>query len=162
MDIDLGKLNYKFSEKPLLVGGKAMEYYGLRKSGEDIDLIAAETDVLNLIRMYPKRVKHLWGDLGVCPFEFEIWRTICLYDYSYLKRNAIELPDYLIISKEMLLFMKALAMKKEKYLKDSLLILESIFENQTSNLIETISKNEEFLDKINGIAYLEKSGPGDK
>lgn len=31
--------NLNFSTKPLLVGGMAMEYYGLRKSGADIDLI---------------------------------------------------------------------------------------------------------------------------
>ena len=36
MNIKLEKLDYKFKYKPLLIGGKAMEYYGLRKAGVDI------------------------------------------------------------------------------------------------------------------------------
>ena len=36
MNIELGKLDYKFKYKPLIIGGKAMEYYGLRKAGVDI------------------------------------------------------------------------------------------------------------------------------
>ena len=39
MTIELNKLNYQFQYKPLLIGGKAMEYYGLRKAGADIDLV---------------------------------------------------------------------------------------------------------------------------
>ena len=44
MDIDLGNLNYNFKKKQLLVGGKAMEFYGLRKAGEDIDFIVSKED----------------------------------------------------------------------------------------------------------------------
>lgn len=105
MNLNLTKLNYQFIEKPLVVGGMAMEYYGLRKSGHDIDLMATEEDVVNLIKMYPDRVKDLWGDLGVCPFEFEIWRTICLFDYNFFKEGSIDEDDILIISKEKLLVM---------------------------------------------------------
>lgn len=53
MTIDLSVLKYSFTQKPLVVGGRAMEYYGLRKSGEDIDLIAPAVDVGNLIKQYP-------------------------------------------------------------------------------------------------------------
>jgi hypothetical protein len=31
-NINLAKLHYSFQTKPLLIGGKAMEYYGLRKA----------------------------------------------------------------------------------------------------------------------------------
>jgi hypothetical protein len=48
MDIPLEKLDYSFTKKPLLVGGKAMEYYGLRQSGADVDFIAVKEDVFNL------------------------------------------------------------------------------------------------------------------
>ena len=65
MHIPLEKLDYTFQRKPLLVGGKAMEYYGLRPSGADIDFIADPADVYNLIRRYPHRVKDLWGDRKV-------------------------------------------------------------------------------------------------
>jgi len=50
MTIDLGNLNYKFKKKPLLVGGKAMEYYGLRKAGEDIDFIVTKKDYNKLAK----------------------------------------------------------------------------------------------------------------
>ena len=44
MDILLEKLDYQFQNKPLLIGGKAMEYYGLRRAGADIDLVISESD----------------------------------------------------------------------------------------------------------------------
>jgi hypothetical protein len=40
MEINLSVLNYKFMNKPLLIGGKAMEYYGLRKAGLDINSVS--------------------------------------------------------------------------------------------------------------------------
>ena len=39
LNIDLSKLNFAFRTRPLLIGGKAMEYYGLRKAGEDINFV---------------------------------------------------------------------------------------------------------------------------
>lgn len=160
MGIDLSKLNYKFKNKPLLVGGMAMEYYGLRKSGKDIDFIASEEDIIELIKRYPNRVKDLWGDLGVCPLEFEIWKTICCFEYDDLKEDAIEIEDILIISVEKLLLMKTLAMKEEKYLKDTQLIVEHILENQYKDKYENIKqKNESILKNLNNIEYIEKTGP---
>ena len=41
MKISLELLDYKFRYKPLLIGGGAMEYYGLRKAGADIDLVVS-------------------------------------------------------------------------------------------------------------------------
>jgi hypothetical protein len=157
--VPLNKLNYSFSKKPLLVGGMAMEYYGLRKSGPDIDFVAVEEDVVNLIKLYPERVKDLWGDLGVCPFEFEIWKTICLFDYDELSKDAIDEGEYLVISLEKLLFMKALAMKKEKYLKDTQLIVQDILDRQNKlyNRVDTHNRN--LLVGIEGINYIEKAGP---
>lgn len=159
MNISLNKLNYSFKQKPLLVGGMAMEYYGLRKSGADIDLIASEEDMIELIKLYPNRIKDLWGDLGVCPFEFEIWKTICLFNYDELKEEAIELENILVISREKLLLMKALAMKKEKYLKDTQLIIEKILSDQVKQYNKINTNNKELLRNIEGIAYIEKTGP---
>ena len=34
--INVQKLGYEFLDKPVLVGGLAMEYYGLRKHGDDV------------------------------------------------------------------------------------------------------------------------------
>lgn len=159
LNIDLTKLHHTFTKKPLLVGGKAMEYYGLRKAGTDIDLIVPEEDVIALIKQYPDRVKDLVGDLGVCPYEFEIWKTICFYDYDYLVRDANDEGDFLIISEERLLFMKALAMKVEKYLKDTQLIVEDIIKKQSEQYEMIQKRNREILQLIPGISYIEKRGP---
>ena len=73
LNIDLSKLNFAFRTRPLLIGGKAMEYYGLRKAGEDIDFVITAEDYAHLAQMYPEEdLKDLWGDLGVCVDEFEI------------------------------------------------------------------------------------------
>jgi hypothetical protein len=161
MDLHLDKLNYTFTQKPLLVGGKAMEYYGLRKAGSDIDFIVPEKDVVALIKQYPSRVKDLWGDLGVCPFEFEIWKTICFFDYEYLRNGAVDKGDFLIISLENLLFMKALAYKKEKYLKDLYLIVDDIVEQQYKEYKQKKSHNASLLRGIENITYIEKTGPAE-
>lgn len=126
MNIRLDTLDYKFKYKPLLIGGKAMEYYELRKEGADIDLVVHSEDHAELVEKYPEHIKDLYGDIGVCEFGFEIWNQICTFDYKYLKENAIEEEAYLVISLEKLLFLKALAMEIPKYHRDLELIVELV------------------------------------
>lgn len=128
MEINLNKLNYKFKDKPLLIGGKAKEYYDIRKSGADIDFVVSEADYLGLSTKYRENLKDLYGDLGVTIFEFEIWKTICLFNYEFLSDEAIEKDEYKIISLEKLLFLTSLAIKKEKYLDDLKLIVNKVLE----------------------------------
>jgi hypothetical protein len=132
VNISLEKLDYRFQDKPLLIGGKAMEYYGLRKAGADIDLVISESDHANLRHQYPHHIKDLYGDLGVCEFEFEIWNQICRYRYDELKVGAIEEPSVLIISLDRLLFLKTLAIKEEKYYRDVLLLVDEILKRKYS------------------------------
>lgn len=80
MELDLSRLDYVFRSGPLLIGGKAMEYYGLRQAGADIDFVVVREDYEALAARYPDRLKDLWGDLGVCPFEFG--RRSSLYSAS--------------------------------------------------------------------------------
>ena len=160
MNINLTKLNYKFNKKPLLVGGKAMEYYGLRNAGEDIDLVVVEEDLIGLIMLYPNRVKDLWGDLGVCPYEFEIWKTICFFDYDFYREDSIEKENYLIISLEKLIFMKALAYKKDKYFEDFKMIVKDILDRQGGKYEEINLANKKLLAGLGrNISYIEKAGP---
>lgn len=159
MDIPLNKLAYSFKTKPLLIGGKAMEYYDLRHSGDDIDLIATEEDVVNLIKIYPARVKDLWGDLGVCPLEFEIWKTIRLFDYDFYSENSIETENYLIISLEKLLFMKTLAIEEVKYFEDVKLITQKLATNQSELCKKIAAQNKHILERIENLIYLEKEEP---
>lgn len=128
MKIDFEKLNYKFKHKPLLIGGMAMEYYGLRKAGADIDFVIHPDDHRLLLEQYPNNVKDLWGDIGICEFEFEIWNQICTFDYEYLKTDAIEEENYIVISLEKLLFLKSLAMEIPKYHKDLELVVKRILD----------------------------------
>jgi hypothetical protein len=132
VNIDLGKLGFTFALKPLLIGGRAMDYYGLRPSGEDIDFVITASDYGWLSQIYPDHLKNLGGDLGVCVYEFEIWKTICLFDYAFLSQGAVEAEDYLIISLEKLLFLKALAMEVPKYHRDLELIVKKILQLQSS------------------------------
>ena len=133
MNIELGKLDYKFKYKPLIIGGKAMEYYGLRKAGVDIDLVVHPIDHETLVDKYPSNIKDLYGDIGVCEFGFEIWNQICTFDYQYLTANAIEEENFLVISLEMLLFLKALAMEIPKYHKDLELVVKKVLDKAYEN-----------------------------
>jgi len=134
MEINLKILDYNFLHKPLIIGGKAMEYYGLRKAGLDIDLVI-HTEDHNILKIkYPNNIKDLYGDIGICEYGFEIWNQICTFDYEYLNLNAIEETEYKIISLEKLLFLKALAIKIPKYNNDLKLVVELIL-NKAYNKI---------------------------
>lgn len=135
LDIDLTKINYSFLHKPLLIGGKAMEYYELRKAGNDIDFVISAEDYEGLKEKYPDPENHrdLFGDLGIMVEEFEIWKCIRLFDYEFLSEKAIEKEEYKIISLEKLLFLKALAMKEKKYHKDLQMIVQKFMDNQYNN-----------------------------
>jgi hypothetical protein len=133
MEINLNVLEYKFKNKPLLIGGKAMEYYGLRKAGLDIDLVIHNDDHKTLKEKYPNNVKDLYGDIGICEYGFEMWNQICTFDYDYLRDNAIEEKDYLIISLEKLLFLKALGMEIAKYHKDLEMIVKLVLKKAYKN-----------------------------
>lgn len=159
MQLDLSKLNYQFKSKPLLIGGKAMEYYGLRKAGDDIDLIVKHDDLTGLLRLYPTKVKDLWGDLGVAVHGFEIWKTIRLFDYNYWAFDAIEEDNYFVISLEKLLIQKALAMNIPKYHTDLELLVAEISKRQHSTLVPIQIKNSDMLSNIKGIEYVEQKGP---
>jgi len=126
MEIDLKILEYNFLQKPLVIGGKAMEYYDLRKAGLDIDLVIHNEDHKILKDKYPNNIKDLYGDIGICEYGFEIWNQICTFDYEYLKLNAIEEEKYKIISLEKLLFLKALAMEIPKYHKDLEMVVKLV------------------------------------
>ena len=81
--------NLSFMEKPILIGGMAMEYYEMRKAGADIDLIITDNDYQTLARKYPDQRKDLYGDLEMVIRKFEIWRSIAHLDYNFLKKMLL-------------------------------------------------------------------------
>ncbi len=130
MNINLESLNFNFTKQPLLIGGKAKEYYEIRKAGADTDLVVSAEDYEALAKQYPDNLKDLWGDLGVVVGEFEIWKSIVLFDYDYLSRDAIQEDGYKVIAIDRLLLLTALGMKKEKYMQDLKLIVDKITQLQ--------------------------------
>ena len=108
--IGIEKLNYDFCDKPLVVGGLAMEYFGLRLHGDDIDFIISDRDYQNLKRQYPKQRKDVWADFGLVIDGFELFRSMYKFDYSYYTQGSLELTHFRMVSIDMLFRMKIYAM----------------------------------------------------
>ncbi len=123
-------LDYRFKSKPLLIGGAAMEHYGLRKRGADIDLVVTDKDYQVLASMHPAFKRDIYGDLGVCKGDYEVWRTIMMFGYDHLSEDAEECNGLLVVSLEKLLLLKALGMSEEKYFQDLRLIVKKIIDIQ--------------------------------
>jgi hypothetical protein len=143
-----------FSEKPILIGGMAMEYYEMRKAGEDIDLIITDDDYQALARNYPEQRKDLYGDLGMVIGKFEIWRSIAHLDYLFFKKDAIEEENVLIVSIDRLLWTRVCAMEVEKYRKDLELLKEYYYKNYTNQKFhqEALTHENSYL-KMNGAVF---------
>lgn len=111
--IELSCLNVSFSSKPLIFGGLAMEYYGLRKHGSDIDFLITNKDYQMLSEKYPDERIDVWGNLGVNHEKYSFFRSIGHLDYSFYAVGAIEHKNFMVISFERLFFMAAAAKRSE-------------------------------------------------
>lgn len=128
--LELARLH--FSEKPILIGGMAMEYYGMRKSGPDIDLVISDTDYQHLAHSMLEKRKDIYGDLGIVVGPFEIWRSIALMDYAFYRKDAIEEAAAYVVSLDRLLLMRVLARNVEKYSND-LKLMEAYYYKTFTN-----------------------------
>jgi hypothetical protein len=131
--INIQRLGYEFLDKPVIVGGMAMEYYGLRKHGDDIDFIVTERDYQRLKAKFPHNRKDVWGDFGILVNGFELFRSIYKFDHAHYSLGAIELINYKVINIDMLFRMKVFAMGvAEKHDLDVRLLKEYYqqFQNQ--------------------------------
>jgi hypothetical protein len=116
--IAIQRLGYAFLDKPVIVGGLAMEYYGLRKHGDDIDFIVTDRDYQRLKVKFPNNRKDVWGDFGILVDGFELFRSIYKFDHAHYSLGAIELTNYKMIGIDMLFRMKVFAIgvaKKHDY-----------------------------------------------
>ena len=114
----LNEIPLSFIKKPIIIGGMAMEYYGMRKAGGDIDLIISQDDYQVLSEKFPDNKKDIYGDLGFIINKFEIWRSIALIDYDFFLKDALDEGNVLVVSIDRLLWMRVCAMEVEKYKKD--------------------------------------------
>lgn len=146
--------NLSFKDKPILIGGMAMEYYGIRKSGADIDLIITDEDYQTLARKYPDQRKDLYGDLGMVIGKFEIWRSIAHLDYNFFKKDVIEEENIFIVSIDRLLWTRVCAMEVEKYRNDLKLLKEYYYKTYTNQKYhqEALSHENSYL-KMNGAVF---------
>ena len=125
----LPALNFSFIKPPIIIGGMAMEYYGMRKSGADIDLVICDADYQKLANSHPEKRKDIYGDLGIVIEPFEIWRSISLLDYDFWSKDATGLDDIKMISIDRLLFSRVSAMEVQKYHDDLIMIKNFYYEN---------------------------------
>lgn len=132
-----------FTSKPLLIGGRAMEYYDIRKSGNDIDLVITDEDYQNLAMLYSDKKRDLYGDLGVTIEEFEIWRSIAHIDYDFFKKEAIEEEQFMVVSLDRLLWTRVCAMDVEKYRNDLRLMREYYYKLYTNQDFHQQALNKE-------------------
>lgn len=125
-----------------------MEYFGLRKSGKDVDFIIEKSDFKRLKKHLEKQgliyrkeghkqsyktvpeFVDLYGDQGLLFYEFEIWNQIVKCDYVFLSENSIEKEYCKVISLDKLLYLKTLAINKRKYLNDVKLIVKKILSDK--------------------------------
>ena len=126
-------LNYKFQDKPLIVGGYALQYYGIRKAGHDIDMMVSLRDWKKLTKLHPNNINHHGGNDSTInirgEYDIDLIKTLYHYDYKFLSQNSKELNNCKIISIENQFLVKALPAlqkKNSKSVKDSKKIIDYI------------------------------------
>ena len=109
-----------FEFRPILIGGHAMQWYGLRYANKDIDFVVHPSDYKRLILQYPTETHSdfppqiqgvkLKSTIGDRIAETDYFQSIYKYDYEYLLQRAVpELVDpVLVASKEDLIVLKAM------------------------------------------------------
>ncbi len=143
-----------FADKPILIGGRAMEYYDIRKSGKDIDMIVSNADYLKLASLYPDKRKDLYGDLGIVFEEFEIWRSLAHIDYDFFIKGAKEEEMFFAVSLDRLLWTRVCAMDVEKYWNDLILMREYYYKIYTNRQFhEQAIKHEKSYNALNGAVF---------
>jgi hypothetical protein len=104
---------YRFTLKPLLFAGKAMQYHGLRQ-GNDYDFLISREEFRSLHKQIPDHLAVNSTEHRVLRFGmFEFYEQQFGYDYLLLCRHAIDQRDYLVLSVDMLLFLAILRMVHE-------------------------------------------------
>ena len=155
--VDFSHLGIAFSSKPIIIGGAAMEYYGLRKRGLDIDCIVSNEDYQRLAEKYPGNKKDMWGDLGLLIGQYELFRSVYRFDYDFYSEDAFEYDQYKVISFEKLFFMKTIAFKNQpeilKLTNDFELMIKYYDDNfRNKDYVENTEKHlEAYLSAPNGV-----------
>lgn len=151
--IDLTKLEIAFADKPILVGGAAMEYYGIRKRGDDYDFIVSSRDYRKLEAKHRDCRKDMWGDFGIRTGEYELFRSMYKFDYPYFDSGSTELERIKVVSIDILFRMQVFAMESgEKRKRDVELLKEYFMRFQNLEYRDYMNRNvERYLRAENGL-----------
>ena len=150
----LQQIDFVFTQKPIVIGGKAMEYYGIRKAGADIDLVICDADYKRLSQLHPDNRKDIYGDLGVIIEPFEIWRSISLFDYDFYTAGAIEYEKLKMLSLDKLFLTRVFAMGVEKHMNDLELMKEYCYANfRNMNFLAESAQHIPSYEKFGGIIF---------
>jgi hypothetical protein len=120
-------LDHTFLLKPLLITGKAMEYYQLRH-GDDYDFLVPAPEFERLREAFPAgQFTNVRGEQGVRIGTYEFFVNLFGFSYSELETKAVNERDYQVIHLEFLLFLKTLTFiyepENQKARQDMLLLM---------------------------------------
>jgi hypothetical protein len=151
--IQLEKLGIKFDDKPILVGGMALEYYGIRKHGDDFDFIISNRDYKKLENKYRNCRKDMWGDFGIRVDEYELFRSMWKFDYSYFDVDTNVFDEIKVVSVNLLFRMKVFAIDSDEKHRNDIELMKKYFEKyQNKEYLEYMNKNlERYLKVPNGL-----------
>ena len=129
---------YEFKQPPLVVGGLAMEYYGLRKTTHDYDYMVSKSDFNKLKKIHPEKILLLGGKNGdeiiyMKEKDVDLISTLMNHNYNDLSKGAINFKNFKIISLEKLLYIKTIEVVfngSQKSKKDQKLIVNKIIKNK--------------------------------
>jgi hypothetical protein len=151
--IQLEKFGIKFDDKPILVGGMALEYYGIRKHGDDFDFIISNRDYKKLENKYRNCRKDMWGDFGIRVDEYELFRSMWKFDYSYFDVDTNVFDKIKVVSVNLLFRMKVFAINSDEKHRNDIELMKKYFEKyQNKEYLEYMNKNvERYLKVPNGL-----------
>jgi hypothetical protein len=121
---------FAFTLKPLLIGGKAMEYHHLRP-GNDYDFLIPKEEFRRLRRHFPNTFfTNAYGDAGIRVGGYAFYESQFGFIYFQLERDAIDRHDYLVAHLEFLLFLKTLTLVydpgNQKARQDLVLLMQKL------------------------------------
>ena len=135
---------YTFTDNPILLGGGAMEYYGLRKTGHDLDIMISQRDKRELLKRgytpnlfggkTDKEVDSTFSNFAGTGVDLVV--TLNQYGYGFFKSSSVACGGHnglLVMSLEHLLLTKVFAGEysgEPKHKIDIKLVLKGIEKQQ--------------------------------
>lgn len=147
--------NYTFLDKPILLGGGAMQHYSIRTCGYDLDMIISQRDK-EILKKKGYELNLFGGETekdvdstfsNILDLHLDLVITLNQYDYDFFLDKAVEYPpenSLLIISLEDLLLTKIFAQTYSdfpKHKKDVELLIKGIEKKQYPHLHESLKND---------------------